>query len=57
MEFLKEILGDDLYNQFAEKINAFNADEANKDKGIKLANIATGEYVGSTHSDFLVQQK
>ena len=32
MEFLKEILGEELYKQFEEKINAHNGDEANKDK-------------------------
>lgn len=46
MEFLKEILGEELYAQFVEKINAHNGDEANKDKQIKLANLSTGEYVG-----------
>lgn len=46
MEFLKEILGDELYAQFAEKVNAHNGNEANKDKLIKLANLASGEYVG-----------
>ncbi|NLI05374.1 MAG: scaffolding protein [Actinomycetaceae bacterium] len=37
MEFLKEILGDDIYNQVAEKLK----DNAN----IKLANIANGSYI------------
>lgn len=46
MEFLKAILGEELYAQFIEKINAHNGDEANKDKQIKLANLSTGEYVG-----------
>lgn len=46
MEFLKEILGEELFAQFVEKINAHNGNEANKDKQIKLANLATGEYVG-----------
>ena len=45
MEFLKAILGDELYQQVAEKINAFNGDEANKDKQIKLADLGSGEYV------------
>lgn len=46
MEFLKEILGDDLYAQVSEKVNAHNGNEANKDKQIKLANLGSGEYVG-----------
>lgn len=51
MEFLKEILGEDLYKQVEEKINAHNGDDANKDKLIKLANLASGEYVGKGKFD------
>jgi len=50
MEFLKEILGD-LYEPFVTKINAYNGDEANAEKQIKLANLATGEYVGKGKYD------
>jgi hypothetical protein len=53
MEFLKEILGDDLYNQIAEKINAHNGNEANKDKQIKIGNLGSGEYVGKGKYDAL----
>lgn len=53
MEFLKEILGEEFYKQFAEKINAYNSDEANKDKQIKLGNLGTGEYVGKGKFDAL----
>lgn len=52
MEFLKEVLGE-LYEQFAEKINAHNDNEANKDKQIKLANLGSGEYVGKGKYDAL----
>lgn len=45
MEFLKSVLGDELYNQFVEKVNAYNGNEANKDKQIKLANLTDGAYV------------
>lgn len=38
MEFLKEALGEELYNQVSEKLKG-------NDK-IKLGNLATGEYVG-----------
>lgn len=53
MEFLKEILGDDLFAQVAEKINAHNGNEANKEKQIKVGNLATGEYVGKGKYDAL----
>ena len=45
MEFLKEILGDELYAQVEEKINAHNGNEANKEKQVKLGNFESGEYV------------
>lgn len=53
MDFLKEILGDELYGQFKTKVDAFNGDEANKEKQIKLANLASGEYVGKGKFDAL----
>ncbi len=56
MDFLKEILGDELYAQVAEKINAHNGNEANKDKQIKVANLGTGEYVGKGKYDSLAEQ-
>ena len=51
MDFLKEILGEELFAQVAEKINAHNGNEANKDKQIKLANLGLGEYVGKGKYD------
>lgn len=45
MEFLKEILGEELYKQFEQAVNAYNGNEANKDKQIKLANLTEGGYV------------
>lgn len=45
MEFLKEILGEQLFNQMAEKVNAHNGNEANKDNQIKIGNLGRGEYV------------
>ena len=56
MEFLKKILGEELFNQFKEKIDAFNGDEANKDKTIKLANLGAGEYVSKLKFDALNEQ-
>ena len=46
MDWLKEILGEELFVKFAERVNAYNGDENNKDKQIKLANLSSGEYVG-----------
>lgn len=42
MEFLKEVLGES-YDSFEVAVKAYN--EANKDKGIKLADLSRGEYV------------
>lgn len=53
MDFLKAILGEDLYAQVAEKINAHNGNEANKDKQIKIGNLGSGEYVGKGKYDAL----
>lgn len=53
MEFLKAILSEDLYKQLEAALNAHNGNEANKDKQIKLANLASGEYVGKGKYDAL----
>ena len=53
MEFLKEILGEELYKQFETAINAHNGNEANKEKQIKIGNLGTGEYVGKGKYDAL----
>ena len=53
MEFLREVLGEELYSQFASKLNEYNGNEANKEKQIKLANLGTGEYVGKGKHDAL----
>lgn len=53
MEFLKVILGDELYKQFETAVNAYNGNEANKDNQVKLANLATGDYVGKGKYDAL----
>jgi hypothetical protein len=42
MEFLKELLGEELYSQIEAKINEHNGNEANKDKQIKIGNLGTG---------------
>lgn len=51
MEFLKELLGEELYSQIESKINEHNGNEANKDKQVKLGNLATGEYVSKGKFD------
>lgn len=53
MEFLKAILGEELYAQLEEKLNAHNGNEANKDNQIKLGNLGSGEYVGKGKYDAL----
>ncbi len=53
MEFLKEVLGEDLFKQFETALNAHNGNESNKDKQIKLANLSSGEYVGKGKYDAL----
>lgn len=53
MEFLKAILGEELYAQVAEKLNAHNGNEANKDNQIKIGNLGSGEYVGKAKYDSL----
>lgn len=47
MEFLKEILGEELYSQVEQAINAHNGNEANKDNQIKIGNLGKGDYVAS----------
>ena len=56
MEFLKEILGAELYEQVALKLNAHNGNEANKENQIKIANLSTGEYVSKGKYDSLNSQ-
>ena len=56
MDFLKAILGADLYAQVVEKINAHNGDEANKDKQVKIGNLGSGEYVGRGKHDSEIEK-
>lgn len=48
MEFLKELLGEELYSQLEAKINEHNGNEANKDNQIKIGNLGKGEYVSTS---------
>ena len=45
MEFLKKLLGDDLYSQLETKIIEYNSTKTDKEKQIKLADIGSGNYV------------
>ncbi len=51
MEFLKAILGDELYAQFEQAVNAYNGKPENKDKQLKLADLGNGEYVSKAKFD------
>lgn len=53
MDFLKAILSEELYKQLETALNAYNGNEDNKDKQVKLANLASGEYVGKGKYDAL----
>lgn len=53
MEFLKELLGEELYKQIESKINEHNGNEANKENQIKIGNLGKGEYVGKAKYDAL----
>lgn len=56
MEFLKAILGDELYGQFETAVNTYNALPENKDKQVKLADLGGGEYVSkSKYADLEVE--
>lgn len=50
MEFLKEVLGDDLYNQVADKLKGH-------EKDVKLANLAGGDYVSKAKYEADLQAK
>jgi hypothetical protein len=56
MDFLKAILGDDLYRQIESKINEHNGNEANKDKQIKLGNLGGGDYVAKGKYDTEIEK-
>lgn len=45
MDFLKELLGDELFATVQKKIEEHNADEKNKDNQIKIGNLGRGDYV------------
>lgn len=52
MEFLKEILGEDLYEQVKTKVSSFN-EKAEKDKKVSIVNVNGGEFVAKAKYDQL----
>ncbi len=52
MEFLKEILGEDLYEQVKTKVSSYN-EKADKDKKVSIVNVNNGEFVAKAKYDQL----
>ena len=57
MEFLKDILGEDLYKQVADAVNAHNGKLENKEKQVKIADLGSGQYVDKGKYDTAVAEK
>lgn len=57
MEFLKDILGEDLYKQVADAVSAHNGKPENKDKQVKIADLGSGQYVDKGKYDTAVAEK
>jgi hypothetical protein len=57
MEFLKDILGEDLYKQVSDTVNAYNGKPENKEKQIKIADLGSGQYVDKGKYDTAVAEK
>ena len=53
MDFLKAILGDELYAQLEQAIAAYNGKPENAQQQVKLANLAGGQYVSKGKYDTL----
>ena len=56
MEFLKAILGEELYKQIEAKINEHNGNEANAGNQIKIGNLGNGEYVAKGKHDSEIEK-
>ena len=54
---LEELLGEDLYKQVKEKIDAANVNETDKLKHIRYADLSEGEYVSKGKYDTAVAEK
>lgn len=49
MEFLKEVLGEELYSQTKTKVDSYN--QEHKDKPLKLVNLSEGNYISKEKFD------
>ena len=49
MEFLKDILGEDLYKQVSDTVNAYNGKPENKDKQVKLPRNMRAGWISCRH--------
>lgn len=52
MDFLKEILGDDLFEQVKTKVSSYN-EKTDKDKKVSIVNVNNGEFVAKAKYDQL----
>ncbi len=52
MEFLKEILGDDLFEQVKAKVSSYN-EKVDKDKKVSIVNVNNGEFIAKSKYDQL----
>ncbi len=55
-DFLKQILGDELFKKIDEKLTAYNENPDNKNKKVKLANITEGEFVAKEQHNALIAE-
>ena len=44
MDFLKDVLGEELFKQVNEKVSEYNT--AHEDKAVKIGNLSNGDYIG-----------
>ena len=54
---LEELLGEELYKQVQEKLDAVNTNEPDKLKHVRYADLSEGEYVGKGKYDSLAAEK
>lgn len=57
MEFLKEVLGEELFNEFSTAVTTYNKKPENKEKQVKVANLESGQYVDKGKYDTAIAEK
>ena len=57
MDFLKDVLGEELFGQVTKVIKEHNEKPENKEKQVNIVNLAAGEYVGKGKYDTLSAEK